>query len=82
MKLELYLGHISIKAALFGSVQQGCCQNKVWQRQIKKPLYQPREAQNGVNPFGIISCVYPPLPPPQYLNLLVEVWLLWVWVEV
>lgn len=65
MKLELYLGHISIKAALFGPVQPGCCQNKVWQRQIKKPLYQPRETQNGGNPSGIISCDYPPPPIPQ-----------------
>lgn len=47
------------------------------QRQIKKPLSQPRETQNGGNPLPFISCddSLPP-PAPQNLNLLVEVeWL-------
>lgn len=44
MELEAYLGHLSAKAALFGSVQGSWGQHKVWQRQIKL-LYQPREAE-------------------------------------
>lgn len=63
MELELYLGHLSAKAALFGWVQASWGQHKVWQRQIKL-LYQPREAEAAGNPRGII---FSDFPRPLYL---------------
>lgn len=69
MELELYLGHLSAKAALFGWVQASWGQHKVWQRQIK-PLYQPREAEAAGNPRGIIFTDFPPLTLFIYLFIL------------
>lgn len=59
-KLELYLGHLSAKAALFGWVQASWGQHKVWQRQIKL-LYQPREVEAaGIHVLEVFLVAFHP----------------------
>lgn len=60
MELELYLGHLSTKAALFGWVQASWGQHKVWQRQIKL-LYQPREAEAAGIHVVFFSAAFHPI---------------------
>lgn len=60
LELELYLGHLSTKAALFGWVQASWGQHKVWQRQIKL-LYQPREAEAAGIHVVFFSAAFHPI---------------------
>lgn len=60
LELELYVGHLSAKAALFGWVQASWGQHKVWQRQIKL-LYLPREAEAAGIHVVLFSVAFHPI---------------------